>query len=55
MVTLLKRDKEKRDKIIDSRLNHIAGKTGRFPSAIAECSGSVPSCNVSFAYAFTKI
>ena len=28
---------------------------GRFPSAIAECSGSVPSCNVSFAYAFTKI
>ena len=31
------------------------GKPGRFPSAIAECSESVPSCNVSFAYAFTKV
>ena len=29
------------------------GKPGRFPSAIAECSESVPSCIVSFAYAFT--
>ncbi len=28
---------------------------GRFLSAIAECSESVTSCNVSFAYAFTKV